>query len=161
MPARYFLKNCLITLAIVLPALAAAPVIFAGSVTMPVSQDEYGIAIKGYDPVAYFLKGRPVKGDPSYQFVWQDARWHFTNADYRDKFATAPERYAPQYGGFCAIGLSVDVVAGADPQVFKIIDGKLYLGYDRSALKKLEKDPAGSIRKADTNWNRRTDLAAR
>lgn len=154
MPARYVFRWSLVALIIAFQALAV-------SAQMPVSRDDHGVAIKGYDPVAYFLDGKPMKGNPAYKFEWQNSSWHFTSADHRDRFAAAPERYSPQYGGFCAVGLSVDVVAGADPQVFKIIDGKLYLGYDRPALKKLETEPAGTIRKADVNWNRRTELAAR
>ena len=154
MPARYAFRWSLVALILAVQALA----VYA---EMPVSKDEHGVAIKGYDPVAYFLNGKPMRGNPAYEFVWQNSSWHFTSADHRDRFAAAPERYAPRYGGFCAVGLSSDVVAGADPNVFKIIDGKLYLGYDRMALKKLEGEPAGIIRKADTNWNRRTELAAR
>jgi hypothetical protein len=74
--------------------------VLAGDVKKKVNTTWFGVAIKGYDPVAYFTEGRPVKGKKEFEFTWQDARWRFASAAHRDLFAAKPERYAPQYGGF-------------------------------------------------------------
>lgn len=85
---------------ILLPTFALAPAISAESKSIPINKDDLGIAIKGYDTVAYFTDGRAVKGNPEFEAVWQDARWHFVSAAHRDMFKAEPERYAPQYGGY-------------------------------------------------------------
>jgi YHS domain-containing protein len=94
----------------------------------PAYSDAAG-AIRGYDPVAYFTEGRPVKGSREFSHRWNGAQWRFASAQNRERFAAAPEKYAPQYGGYCAYG-----VAG---------------GY---AVKIDKKDVPGYIRKADANW---------
>src|SRR5262245_37435459 len=81
------------------------------------------VAIKGYDPVAYFSDSKPVKGDPAISYDWDEARYLFANASNRATFAAAPEKYAPQFAGLCATGLAFGQKVEADPQAWKIVDG--------------------------------------
>lgn len=118
----------------------------------PVNQTFFGVAIKGYDPVAYFTESKPVKGDKSHQFAWNGATWYFANAANQEAFSKEPEKYAPQYGGYCAYAVSQNSTAGIDPDAWKIIDGKLYLNYSTKIQKKWEGDIPGFIQKADEHW---------
>jgi YHS domain-containing protein len=88
-----------------------------------------GTAIEGYDPVAYFNEGRPVEGKSEFSQEWMDATWYFASAENRDLFAADPEKYAPQYGGYCAWAVSQGYTANIDPQAWKVVDDKLYLNY--------------------------------
>ena len=109
-------------------------------------------AIKGYDPVAYFTEGRPVKGSGEFEYEWMGADWRFASAENRNAFAADPEKYAPQYGGYCAFGVSGGYKAAIDPAAFTIVDGKLYLNYNRDVQKKWGADIRGYVAKADKNW---------
>jgi hypothetical protein len=109
-------------------------------------------AIKGYDPVAYFQAGQAQKGNESYSFQWHDLTWYFSTKENRDLFATSPEKYAPQYDGYCAWAMSEGRKAQADPEVWKIVSVKLYLNCSQSAYEKWSRDIPGNIKKADTNW---------
>lgn len=111
-----------------------------------------GIAIMGYDPVAYFTKGRAMKGSEEFTHEWLGATWHFANAKHRDLFAADPVKYAPQFGGYCADGIAHgETTANIDPKAWRIIGGKLYLNYSESAAAELEEIP-GQITKAKANW---------
>lgn len=110
------------------------------------------VAVGGYDAVAYFVDGKPVKGDKAFSLDHAGASWRFASAQNRDRFAAAPERYAPQYGGYCAWAVSQGYTASGDPQYWKIVDGKLYLNYDASVQKKWNQDIPGFIVKANQNW---------
>ena len=110
------------------------------------------VAVGGYDPVAYFVDGKPVKGDKAFALDHAGAQWRFATAQNRDRFAAAPERYAPQYGGYCAWAVSQGYTASGDPQYWKVVDDKLYLNYDASVQKKWEQDVPGFIVKANQNW---------
>jgi hypothetical protein len=110
------------------------------------------LAIKGYDPVAYFTVGKPTPGSPEHEVVWRDARWRFSSAQHRELFAKNPEMYAPQYGGYCAMGVALGMKAEVDPQVWRIVDGRLFLNYDRSAQKKWEAERTAMIETADAKW---------
>ena len=90
-----------------------------------------GAAIRGYDPVAYFTEGKPAEGDPSITHEYNGAVWHFTSAAHRDLFAATPEKFAPQYGGYCAWAASRDYVASTNPKAWEIVDDKLYLNFSR------------------------------
>jgi hypothetical protein len=109
-------------------------------------------AIRGYDPVAYFTESRPVKGSDEHVYEWKGARWRFSSAANRERFAAAPEKYAPQYGGYCAYGVAQNYAVSIDPQAWSIVEGKLYLNYSRSVRETWNKDIPGYIRKADANW---------
>ena len=110
------------------------------------------VAIKGYDTVAYFKMGKALKGKESYAFQWHNLTWYFITRENRDLFATSPEKYAPQYDGFCAWALTEARKAVTDPEVWKIVDGKLYLNCSMTAYEKWSKDIPGNIKKAATNW---------
>ena len=111
-----------------------------------------GVAIKGYDPVAYFVDGRAVLGVPTFAHRWQDAEWRFASAANRDLFAADPAKYAPQYGGFCAYAASKGAIADTDPTAFGVVGDKLYLNFSHQALGLWRQDVPGNIGKADANW---------
>ena len=117
----------------------------------PVNQDD-GVAIHGYDPVAYFKAGNPKKGSASFQHTWKGATWWFASAAHRDAFVSDPEKYAPQYGGYCAYAVAKGSTADIDPDAWKIVDGRLYLNYNKKIQQKWEKDQASFITKADAAW---------
>lgn len=110
------------------------------------------IAIEGYDPVAYFQQNDAVEGSKKYQHEWQGAKWNFSSAANRDLFAGNPDKYAPQYGGYCAYAVSQNTTAGIDPDQFTILDGKLYLNYNAKIQEKWQKDRDSYIKQADENW---------
>lgn len=109
-------------------------------------------AIKGYDPVAYFEASRPLKGNTAYNYSWQGATWYFVSAENRDLFKANPEKYAPQYGGYCAYAVAKGTTAKIDPEAWKIVDGKLYLNYDQNIQSRWNKNQREFIQKADANW---------
>ena len=111
-------------------------------------------AINGYDPVAYFTEGKPVKGNKEFVHSWNNAEWHFASKKNQEDFAQNPEKYAPQYGGYCAFGCSEGHKAPTDPDAWTIVDNKLYLNYDTSVKALWSKDIPGHIKKADSNWPR-------
>jgi len=126
---------------------------FTAQALDPVNKTFFGgKAIKGYDPVAYFTDGKPVKGDKQFSHEWKGATWLFSSAAHRDAFAKEPEKYAPQYGGYCAWAVSQNSTADIDPDSWKIVDGKLYLNYNKEIQDKWAKDIPGNIKKADANW---------
>lgn len=111
-------------------------------------------AIVGYDPVAYFTDGKPIKGTDSYVYEWKGAKWKFASQDHLDKFKADPDKYAPQYGGYCAYGVANDHLVSIEPDKFTVLNGKLYLNYDAGVQKKWLVDPAGYIKQADAKFNR-------
>jgi len=110
------------------------------------------LAIKGYDPVAYFKDGKAMKGIESFTFQWHNMTWYFLSRENQELFATSPEKYAPQYDGYCAWAMTEARKAITDPEVWKIVNGKLYLNCSKTAYEKWSKDIPGNIKKADTNW---------
>jgi YHS domain-containing protein len=111
-----------------------------------------GIAIKGFDPVAYFTMGRPVKGSEQFTYEWKGARWLFSSGEHLDLFTADPEKYAPKYGGYCAYAVSQGTTADIDPDSWSIVDGKLYLNLNKDVQKLWSGDMKGYIEKADRNW---------
>ena len=111
-----------------------------------------GRAIGGYDPVAYFTEGKPVEGSGDYTAKWKGADWRFASAANRDMFVAAPEKYAPQYGGYCAYAVAQNSTAKIDPTAWAIVDGKLYLNYSHAIQKTWTADRAAYIAAADRNW---------
>lgn len=111
-----------------------------------------GIAIKGYDTVAYFDQSQPVKGAAQFSYDWNGAKWLFSSAAHRDTFAKDPAKYAPQYGGYCAYGVSQGHAVEVDPTAWKIVDGKLYLNNSKAIQQEWFKDIPGHITEADQNW---------
>ncbi|MEP1034164.1 YHS domain-containing (seleno)protein [Ekhidna sp.] len=109
-------------------------------------------AIKGYDPVAYFVKAEAIKGNEAFTLKWKEADWYFSSQENLDAFKADPEKYAPQFGGYCAFGVSKGGLYKIEPEAWKIIDGKLYLNYSKGIQKKWEANQADFIKKAETNW---------
>jgi len=132
-------------------ALFAALLFGLGLVITEASMAEE-LAIKGYDTVAYFKDSKALKGSPAYTFSWHNMTWQFSSQEHRDLFAAAPEKYAPQYDGFCAWALTEMRLAITDPEVWKIVDGKLYLNCSPTAYEKWSRDIPGHIKIADENW---------
>lgn len=109
-------------------------------------------AINGYDSVAYFTQNAPVKGLDAHTYDYKGAKWKFSNAANLELFKANPEKYSPQYGGYCAYAVAKDSLAKVDPNQFTILDGKLYLNYDASIQKEWLKDRANFINKADAKF---------
>jgi YHS domain-containing protein len=109
-------------------------------------------AIKGYDTVAYFTQDKAVKGNKKYQFEWKGAKWHFSSQNHLDLFTSSPSKYAPQYGGWCAYAVSQNSTASIEPDLFTIVNGKLYLNYNREVNKKWLGNQSQYIDDADKYW---------
>lgn len=111
-----------------------------------------GVAINGYDAVAYHTVGAPTPGSADYTAEWDGATWRFASAQNRDAFAADPERFAPAYGGFCAFGTSKGKKKTTQPEMFKVVGGTLYLNSGEAAQSNFLKDESGVIGAADGNW---------
>ncbi|MEN9220902.1 MAG: YHS domain-containing (seleno)protein [Thermostichus sp. BF3_bins_97] len=111
-----------------------------------------GLALRGYDPVAYFIETKPVQGSPEHEWEWGGVTWRFANADNLERFQNNPERFAPQYGGFCAWAVANNYLYPVDPFAWKIVDDKLYLNANQRVQRNWERDIPGFIEKADLNW---------
>ena len=137
-------------------AFIAAPALAGGKVN---SSTFGSVAIEGYDPVAYFTDGKPMEGNSDFEHEWNGATWQFASAANRDAFLAEPEKYAPQYGGYCAWAVSQGYTAKIDPEAWSIVDDKLYLNYSKSVQSQWQQDVPGNIAKGDANWPAiRTDL---
>lgn len=113
-----------------------------------------GLAIHGYDPVAYFTEEKAVEGSDEFEYEWRDATWRFSSAENRDKFISMPERFAPQYGGYCAYALAQGLTVDIDPEAWTIVDDKLYLNVNKSIQRTWQQDLHRYIAQADANWPR-------
>lgn len=110
------------------------------------------VAVKGYDVVAYFTQSAPVKGNPAFVQVWKGSKWYFANRENQETFKASPEKYAPQYGGYCAYGTARGYKAPTEPDAWTISNGKLYLNYNTKVMETWRKDQANYIDKSDKNW---------
>ena len=124
-----------------LSAFAAGVILFVALPAM--GQDASArIVLKGHDPVAYFTEGKPVKGDAKYSYDWDDERYYFASAKHRALFVAEPEKYAPQFGGYCTGSMARGVRNEGDPEAWVIRDGRLYI-FGAAKFKEIaEKDPA-------------------
>ena len=111
-----------------------------------------GVAIDGSDAVACFTQGQPVEGSAAFSHDWGGVTWRFANAANRDTFTAAPEKYAPQYGGYCAYAVSEGYTASTIPEAWHIVDGKLYLIFSKRIQRRWERDIPGHITSANGNW---------
>lgn len=153
-------KNCFITRSPLLLAAVVGASLFCLNISAVHANDGVNtgyfgsVAILGYDPVAYFSDGKATKGLPEVSQKWLGATWLFSSTKHRDAFASEPTRYAPQYGGFCALGMAIDEAsANIDPEAWRIVDGKLYLFSGKEGLEQdFDAAPAGPIAKADAEW---------
>lgn len=123
--------------------------------------DEARLSIGGYDTVAYFTDGRPVQGKADFEYLWHKLRWRFANSEHRDLFVKDPNRYAPQYDGYCAMGTSNEEAAHkdtVDPEAWTIVDGKLYLTHNKYWLQVWREKADAYIKRADASWQAVADL---
>ncbi len=133
-------------LAIAVPTLAAAD-----------KQEVYvekaeNLAVQGYDPVAYFAVGAPVKGSQQFSLEHKGATWRFSSSENLEKFKSNPAAFEPQYGGHCAWAVSQGYTAKGDARFWRIVDDKLYLNYNAKVQKDWSQDIPGFIAKADAQW---------
>ena len=111
-----------------------------------------GVAIRGYDPVSYFSDGAPVPGSDAFTFEWKNATWKFATAENMAIFKSDPEKYAPQFGGYCAYGVADDHKASTSPDAWTIVDGKLYLNYNKDVQTLWKSKQDGFINAANEKW---------
>jgi len=126
----------------------------AGSSPAPVASvnSTDGLALKGYDSVAYFTDGHPTKGEEHYSFQWKGVTYRFASAENLQRFKAEPEKYLPQYGGYCAYAMSLDRIADIDPYRWAIVGGRLYLNNGFIAQDLWSLNRSGNIASADRNW---------
>jgi len=125
--------------------------------TTKVNVDSQGVILTGYDVIAYFKQGKPVKGNPAIESTYQGATYLFASSVDKADFDKDPAKYAPQYGAFCSYGVTMGVLADIDgPDAFTVYKGKLYLCGNEGALKEFKSDIDSNIGKADTNWRKLT-----
>lgn len=134
----------------------ALTILFCVLAISPAFAGEYfereGVAIGGYDPVAYFTEMKPVKGTAKFHAEHQGSTFYFSSAAHRDMFLANPAKYAPQYGGYCAFGMAKGYKASIDPAAFTVVGDKLYLNYNGTVRALWVLDIQGYVKKADQNW---------
>jgi hypothetical protein len=149
-PATVLARSSLAAVSLAAALLAIGPAHAGGSVNTGYFG---GVAIMGYDPVAYFTEGRPMKGSEELAYEWLGTPWHFATKEHRELFIDDPIRYAPQYGGYCVGEVAANgVTINIDPDAWAIIDGKLYLSYDKDHIAEIASRPEGYLVKAEANW---------
>ena len=135
--------------------IAASMLVFSGlsfAADVDMNADANDIAIKGYDPVSYFTQSQPVHGLSNYTATYKGAIYQFSTEQNRDTFRDNPEKYAPQYGGYCAFGVTMEKKFDTDPLAWKIVDNKLYLNLNKDVQKKWVTDIPGYITQSEENW---------
>jgi enamine deaminase RidA (YjgF/YER057c/UK114 family) len=140
---------------IVGPTVLSFGLVLASLLSSGARGEEARLSISGYDPVAYFTDGRPVQGKPDLQYLWHRMRWRFASVSHRDMFVKDPDRYTPQYDGYCAMGTSGGVAAQketVDPEAWAIVDGKLYLTHTKYSLQVWREKATEYIKQADRDW---------
>ncbi len=118
----------------------------------PISVTPENVALQGYDTVAYFLDGRAVKGSPANSVEWNGAVWRFHSKTNLKLFKKDPDKYAPAFGGYCALSVADGEAVVCDPEAFFIDDGKLYVMKNKDILEIWQKDPSTYLAKARSNW---------
>lgn len=140
--------------------LAGAMMLVASVVSASAFAEDYSHStpgISGYDPVAYFTDGKAVRGSGFHVVVADGVTYVFATADHQKLFEANPQKYLPAYGGYCAYGVAIGKKFVADPEVWRIVEGKLYLNLDKNIQQKWEKDTLGYIKKGDANWTTMRD----
>lgn len=130
--------------------LALSSLTFAADIDM--SADANDVAISGYDTVSYFTDSKPLHGSSQYTATYKNAIYQFSSAENRDTFRANPEYYAPQYGGFCAMGVALEKKLTVDPTAWKIVENKLYLNLNKAVQKKWLSDVPGNLETSEHNW---------
>ena len=134
--------------------------LFIAALAVPVSAqtktllnlDQAGVALQGYDPVAFFTDHKPVKGAPQFVLKRGGAIYFFASKEHKDLFSAEPAKYEPIFGGYCAYGVSRDKLVGIEVDAFQIVDGKLLLQYSKGVRDDFNKDTQGNLAKAESNW---------
>ncbi|MCZ6863924.1 MAG: YHS domain-containing (seleno)protein [Alphaproteobacteria bacterium] len=158
-PALFVYGAIVFVAAVIVTAMFVSPLLSTKKQFAEYNVDSDNVALHGYDTVAYFTEGQPMKGSAEFEKVWQDARWQFASATNRDLFTANPDRYAPQYGGYCSGGLATGEFADVDPEVWTIVDGKLYLNTTEELRDAWRKAPEAYVVYANYNWeNNRGEL---
>jgi len=145
MNRRIFLTSTAASASVILygfPAYAAKDPVFA----------RRGLAIRGYDPVAYFTQNKPVKGSQEHSLDWNGSTWRFSSAEHKALFENDPEKYAPQFGGYCSYAVSEGYTASTVPEAWDIVDGKLYLNYSLSVRNRWLQNRDVRITNGHNNW---------
>lgn len=137
---------------VVVGVLAVAAGVLGAQEADPVNTTDEGVAIKGYDPVAYFTMSKAYKGKPEITYEWRGATWRFVNEEHRAMFAENPEKYAPEYGGYCAWAVSRGSTADIDPQAWVIHDDRLFLNLNGFIGMLFRLGIKGNVAKADEKW---------
>jgi YHS domain-containing protein len=132
--------------------LLVASTALAGEAKRYLNLDRHGVALHGYDPVAYFAQNKAVEGDKNITSTYRGATYRFASQEDKDAFEKDAAKYEPQFGGFCGYAVSNNKTADVDPEAFVIQDGRLILQYSKSILKKWNQDPAKRLESADKNW---------
>ena len=114
--------------------------------------DRNGIAIQGYDPVAFFTDNRPVKGNAQFQSEYRGAKYYFVSSEHKAAFDKEPAKYEPQFGGYCAYGVTRSTRAPIKIEAWQIVNGRLLMQYDLDIKNKFNQDQQGMLKKADENW---------
>ena len=141
-------KDILTAMAFATALIFAVPVLAADAIY----SNWLGKAIAGYDPVAFHTAGKPVEGVSNFTTEWKGAKWNFVSAENRNNFVAIPEKFAPEYGGYCAYGVAKGSTVAIDPEAWKMVGGKLYLNYSKGIQKIWEGNQADYIAAADKNW---------
>jgi len=140
----------IVFMVMVLPFVLATGLLAQSAPAIYTTKDN--LALSGYDAVSYFKDGKAVAGKREFSYKWMDTTWQFSSADNREAFKADPEKYAPQYGGYCAFGTAQGHLVSGDPQAWKVVDNKLYLNYNKDVQKFWLEDVPGNIQKADENY---------
>jgi YHS domain-containing protein len=143
----------------VAPAFAGPEVNTSTGIVLADGKPAPGLAVHGYDVVAYFTDGKPVKGDAKFAVSHGAATYRFSSQANLEAFKASPAKYEPGYGGYCAFGVSVGAKFDGDPNLWKIDGGKLYLNLDPAIQASWLKDIPGNVKKADVNWPKIKDIA--
>ncbi len=146
-------------LAIALPAGIGNALAYDAQSTAAINVDENGVGLHGYDPVAFFKQGRALAGSNAYSAVHDGVIYHFADAADRDAFRAAPQRYAPQFGGFCAMGVAMGKKFDIDPQAWRVVDGRLNMNMNPALQKRWLEDVPGNLQQAQENWPKLRHLA--
>ena len=154
MTHRFYRFVSVAVVLLVAMGLTPAPTQVPGQTKTLVNADANGVGLHGYDPVGYFTDGKAVKGDPQYHSKYDGATYYFQSADDKAAFDKEPQRYAPQYGGYCAMAMAMGKLEDVDPSYFLVYDGKLFLQRNEKAHIMFSKDPDGNRKKADENWSK-------
>ncbi|MEQ8823169.1 MAG: YHS domain-containing (seleno)protein [Filomicrobium sp.] len=139
------------------PVLAGPEVNTGTGAVLVAGKPAPGLAVHGFDVVAYFSKGKPVQGDAKFAVVHKEATYRFASQDNLDTFKANPAKYEPAYGGYCAYGVAVGAKFDGDPRFWKIVDGKLYLNLSSDIQQAWNKDISGNIKMAEANWPKLAD----